>query len=435
MHEIKRSGGFSRRRFLYGCGATLTLPFMESLQAAGTRKASPKPPVRTAFFYIPNGVVQESWNIAESGSGDQWELSSTMEPLAPIKDKLTVLSNLDRIKVPGTDGHAQAGACYLSTARPDELCPAGYPLKRTIDQVIAERAGKTTAFRSLELSCNPYEDNRESVYFDNISWYGPSHVAKSIRDPKAVFNRLFRVSEHAGNASILDVVLDDAKSLNHKIARTDRDKLDEYLESVRTVELQIERIRKRQSDIDKLGIHPPTRPWQAMQRDEFIGVMSDMMILAFQTDLTRVATLMTGPERWGSPLTVEGVFEKPVNHHGMTHGQGNKETREKLQILDRFHVEQFYHVAKKMDQIKEGDGTMLDNMMLVLGSGLSSGMHHVCNNLPTIIAGKAGGKIKSNRHIKSAEGTPIANLWMSMADIMGASKNEIGDSNGYVSLS
>lgn len=422
----------TRRRFLLGCGATLTLPFLESFAPTSKATTEKKPPVRTAFFYIPNGVVQSTWNIKNTGR--EFGLSPTIQPLAPIKEKISIYSNLDRIKVPGTDGHAQAGSCYLSTARPDELSPAGYPLKKTIDQVLADEAGKHTAFRSLELSCNPYQDNRESVYFDNISWYGPSHVAKSIRDPKVVFNRLFQVKEHASHTSVLDIVMDDAKSLSKSIGKEDNNKLGEYLESVRTVEKQLDRIQQRQEQINKLGLKEPAKPWHTMTRSEFINVMGDLMILALQTDLTRVATLMTGPERWGSPLTVDGLFEKPINHHGMTHGQGKDEVREKLQALDRFHIEQFFNLVSKMDNIPEGDGTLLDNMMFVLGSGLSSGEHHVCNNLPTIIAGRAGGRIQPNQHIRFSEGTPIANLWLSMCHVMGVRKERIGDSTQPLSL-
>ena len=187
---ILKKKSLSRRTFLRGIGATMALPFLEIMRPQSAVAAkSMVPPVRAAFFYIPNGVVQSAWHPKETGEG--FELSPTLEPLERVREKITVFTKLDRIKVAGTDGHAQAGACWLSSAAPDELSPAGYPLKRTIDQIIAAESGKHTAFRSLELSCNPYEDNRESVYFDNISWYGHGHVARSLRDPRAVFDRLF----------------------------------------------------------------------------------------------------------------------------------------------------------------------------------------------------------------------------------------------------
>ena len=250
---LKRTS-LSRRKVLRGAGATLALPLLEAMQVNSFSKTNEnaKPPVRAGFFYIPNGVVQTAWHPKDTGPG--YELSPTLEPIRPIKNDVTLFTKLDRIKVAGTDGHAQAGACWLSSAAPDELSPAGYPLKKTIDQIMAEHTGKETAFRSLELSCNPYEDNRESVYFDNISWYGHGHVARSLRDPKAVFNRLFGVKQHLESGSVLDLVMDDAKSLNHNLGRTDKGKLGEYMDSVRTVEQQIERVTKRQEDINKLKI-------------------------------------------------------------------------------------------------------------------------------------------------------------------------------------
>jgi hypothetical protein len=230
---------------------------------------------------------------------DRPTLSPTLKPLEKVRKKISLFTNLDRIKVAGTDGHAQAGTCWLSSAAPDELSPAGYPLKRTIDQLMADAAGKSTAFRSLELSCNSFTDNRESVYFDNISWYGHGHVARSIKDPRLVFNRLFAVKEHKSNASVLELVLADAKDLQGKLGRLDHHKLDEYMESVRTVEQQIERITKRQVDIRDLDLEEPGKLWTTMRRDEYIQVMGDLMILALQTDLTRVATMMVSPfEAW-----------------------------------------------------------------------------------------------------------------------------------------
>ena len=429
---ICRNRNISRRSVIRGAGATLALPMLEIMGGRSRARSSAAGPVRAAFFYVPNGVVQRSWH--PDSTGRNYQLSPTLKPLEPVREKVTVLTNLDRIKVAGTDGHAQAGACWLSSASPDELSPAGYPLKKTIDQIIAAEVGKQTAFRSLELSCNPYEDNRESIYFDNISWYGHGHVARSLRDPKEVFNRLFSVKDHVANKSVLDVVLDDARSLEQELGRGDRDKLGEYLESVRTVEKQIERVAKRQNEIDGLKIAPPVKPWQAMSRSEFIQVMGDLMILALRCDLTRVASVMSSPERWGSPLTVHGLFNKPVDHHGMTHGQGNARVRSELESLDRFHVEQFATIVAKMDQVEEGEGTLLDNMIFTFGSGISDGSLHVYTDLPTVVAGRAGGALNAGRHVKSAQGTPIANLWLSMAQMMGLGLDRIGDSTGSLKL-
>ena len=430
---LKRTS-LSRRKVLRGAGASLALPLLEAMQVNSFSKTNEavKPPVRAGFFYIPNGVVQTAWHPKDTGK--EYELSPTLEPIRPIKNDVTLFTKLDRVKVAGTDGHAQAGACWLSSASPDELSPAGYPLKKTIDQIMAEHSGKETAFRSLELSCNPYEDNRESVYFDNVSWYGHGHVARSLRDPKAVFNRLFSVKQHLESGSVLDQEMDDARSLNHSLGRTDKGKLGEYMDSVRTVEQQIERVTKRQEDINKLKIAEPVKPWQAMTRDEFIQVMGDLMILAFRTDLTRVATIMSSPERWGSPLKVHGLLEKPVAHHGKTHGQGNQHVRSKLEALDHFHIQQFTSLVLKMKNIKEGEGTLLDNMMFTLGSGISDGSLHIYTDLPTLVAGRAGGAIDPGSHVKSPEGTPIAILWVSMINAMGLNMESLGDSTGKLKM-
>jgi hypothetical protein len=202
------------------------------------------------------------------------------------------------------------------------------------------------------------------------------------------------------------------------------------MDSVRTVEQQIERITKRQVDIRDLDIEQPEKLWTTMRRDEYIQVMGDLMILALQTDLTRVSTLMVAPERWDTPLMFEDVFDKPIRHHGWTHNQKNQQVLHDLEKLDRFHMKQYARLVAKMDAIQEGEGTLLGNMMFTYGSGLSSGMLHVYTNLPTVIAGSAGGLLKTNRHEQHAKGTPIANLWLSMANLMGVKTDKIGDSTG-----
>ena len=427
MTAKRRSIG--RRTFLRGCGAALALPLLEAMRDSSVGAAeTAAPPKRIAFFYIPNGVVQRTWHPQQTGA--DFELSPTLEPLAAVREKISVLTKLDRVKVAGTDGHAQASTCWLSSAAPDELSPAGYPLKRTIDQIIAAETGRHTPFRSLELSCNPYQDNKESVYFDNISWYGHGHVAKSMRDPTKVFHRLFAVDQHQVLGSVLDLVLEDARSLERELGRLDRRKLDEYMDSVRTVERQIDRVRQRQADIQRLRLSEPVEPWTTLRRDEYIQLMGDLMILALQTDLTRVVSLMVAPERWGTPQVVHGLFDKPIVHHSMTHAQGDENVRRDLEKLDRYHVEQFASLVAKMDAIEEGDASLLDNSLFLLGSGLSSGKTHVCTDLPTVIVGSGQGAIKTHRHTAFADGTPIANLWLSLVQIMGVNIDRLGDSTG-----
>ena len=202
------------------------------------------------------------------------------------------------------------------------------------------------------------------------------------------------------------------------------------MESVRTVEQQIERITKSQIDVRDLDFEEPEKLWTTMRRDEYIQIMGDLMVLALQTDLTRVSTIMVAPERWSTPLMFEDVFVKPIDHHGWTHNQNNAKVLSDLEKLDLFHMRQFTRICKKMDSIQEGETTLLDNMMFTYGSGLSSGMLHECTNLPTVIAGSAGGLLKTNRYDQHPKETPIANLWVSMAQIMSCPIKRLGDSTG-----
>jgi len=422
----------SRRTILRGCGAAMSLPLLDAMAKSATAADSAEAPKRTAFFYVPNGVVQSTWHAEQTGS--DFALSPTLEPLARLRDKIAMFSNFGRVKVAGTDGHAQASTCWLSSAAPDELSPAGYPLKKTLDQIIADVTGKQTPFRSLELSCNPYQDNKESIYFDNISWYGHGHVARSMRDPQLVFQRLFSMEPATRRTSVLDLVLDDAKALRPQLGQLDRGKLDEYMDAVRTVEKQIRRLKNRRSIIDSLNPQTPTTPWPELTRDGHIQLMGDLMILALRADLTRVASMMVAPERWGTPQLVHGLFDRPIVHHSMTHAQGDANVRDQLSQLDRYHVEQFARLVTKMGDIREGEKSLLDNTMFVFGSGLSSGKTHVYSDLPTVIAGSGQGSIKTNHHLRAPEGTPVANLWIAIAQAMGVALKRYGDNTGVAAL-
>ena len=407
----------------------MALPLLDIMKpVARATEATKAAPKRLAFFYSPMGVVQDAWH--PTGSGTDFKLSPTLEPMAPHVDKLAIFQHLDRIKVPGTDGHAQASTCWLSSALPSELSTEGYPVNRSLDQIVADKVGAATAFRSLELSGNPYVDNKESVYFDNISWYGPGHFAPSMKEPQQVFDRLFNVAA-AGHASVLDLVLADARTLRGDLGKADRGKLDEYMESVRTVERQIKRVKARQAEIQDIKPDAPNAKFAVMRRDEHIQLMGELMILTLQTDLTRVATYMVAPERWATPQMIEGLFDKPILHHIMSHEQLQPEVAADLRKLDKWHVGQYAQLVAKMDAIREGEDTLLDNTLFVFGSALSDGRVHVYDNLPTMIA---GGKnmIKTNHLHQSTKGTPLANLWLTIAKLMGVNRDRFSDSTGVM---
>lgn len=427
----KRAGKMkpiSRRTVLRGMGATIALPWLEvmatasSIGAGGTtassRLAAPK---RLAFMYIPNGVIGSQWFPNQTGT--EFELPASLEPLAGLKSEITVVSGLNRTYLTG-EPHSQAGSCWLTSAKPNERMDGATAIDTTLDQVIARSIGRATAFPSIELSCNSFVDNMEPKIFDAISWYGPGFDAKSQNDPRDVFRRLF------GNASqvkrsVLDTVVGDAKTLHRTLGTADRSKLDEYLTSVRAIENRLTRQDESKGKIGPIDFSVPDE--LPTNRGEYIRMMGDLMVLAFQTDQTRIASLMVGPERWETPQLYDGVFDRPVNHHVMTHDTSQDEWVAKI---DRFHVEQYAYLVQRLRNMKEGDATLLDSCSFVLGSGLGNGARHSYEQLPVIIAGSGSGAFQTGRHLKAPEGTRLANLWLSIAGAMGVEMDEFADSTG-----
>jgi hypothetical protein len=305
-----------------------------------------------------------------------------------------------------------------------------YPLARTLDHLVADHVGGATPFRTIELSCNSHKDNKESIYFDNISWYGTGHVAPSLRDPRQVYRRLFGTQEVEAYRNITDLVLADARSLRQQLGRADRDKFAEYFDGIRTIEEQMSKFEKLKIDLSTVRLEEP--PEAHLPRGEYIRLMGDLMVAALQTGLTNVATLMIGPERWDTPYMYESLFDKPMSHHQMSHNQ--KKFLQQLLQVDRFHMEQFAYLVEKMAGIEEGDGTtLLDNSIFTYGSGLGDGATHQYTDLPILVAGSGGGRLKTGQHLHCPEGTPLANLWLTHAQVMGLPIERFADSVGPVS--
>jgi hypothetical protein len=438
----------SRRSFLRGLGGSaLALPWLDSLCLGAP---APRVSQRIAFYYVPIGVVRRGFFPGEKDaiipkfSSDQIEvprdvkiplgpqplkLTPTMQPLDKVKDEITLITGMDRTFQQGTDVHAQCACCYLSSAPPFTIKESAWPLDRTLDHVIADEIGKTTPFRTLEFSCNSHRDNKESIYFDNISWYGTGYVAPSIRDPRKMYRRLFGTQETETFRNITDLVLEDARSMKRKLGSNDREKFAEYFDSIRTIEQQMDKLEKMKGELQKVDIEEP--PEAHLPRGEYIRLMGDLMVIALQTGLTNVATFMVGPERWDTPFMYESLFDKPMSHHQMSHNQ--KEFLEQLLMVDRFHMEQFVYLVEKMDRIKEADGTsLLDNTLFTYGSGLGDGATHQYTDLPIIVAGSGGGKLKTGHHLNLADGTPLANLWLTQARVMGLDLERFADSTQMV---
>ncbi|MEO2015085.1 MAG: DUF1552 domain-containing protein, partial [Fuerstiella sp.] len=439
----------SRRTFLRGVGgAALALPWMESIATAASAKTVAR---RMAHFYVPIGVVRRGFfpgeadqiipkgnlgNVMKSlGKQDPLfsvkpldELTPTMQPLAGFKSKINLITGMDRTFQQGTDVHAQCASCYLSSAKPYTIEGTAWPLDRTLDHLVADHVGTKTPFASLEFSCNSHRDNKESIYFDNISWYGTGHLAPSIRDPRKMYHRLFSTRESERYRDITDLVLEDANSLKKDLGYTDRQKFAEYFDSIRTIETQMDRLEKMKAELARVAFDEP--PEAHLPRGEYIRLMGDLMVVALQTGLTNVATFMVGPERWDTPYRFEGLFDEPRSHHQMSHNQ--TKMIDDLLKVDRFHMEQYVYLLKKMDAVEESDETsLLDNTLFTYGSGLGDGSTHQYNDLPIVVAG-GGERVRSGQHINMPEGTPLANLWLTQARMMGLPMERFADSTGTI---
>lgn len=356
------------------------------------------------------------------------ELTPTMQPLESLKHKLTLITGMDRTFQNGTDVHAQCASCYLSSASPFEIKSSAWPLDRTLDHIVADNIGKSTPFSTLEFSCNSHRDNKESIYFDNISWYGTSHVAPSIRDPRKMYRRLFSTSETQQFRDVTSLVLEDARDLKKTLSHNDEQKFSEFLDSIRAIERQMDSLESMKAELAKVEFEEPAEAH--LPRGQYIRLMGDLMVAALQTGLTNVTTFMIGPERWDTPFTYEGLFDSPRSHHQMSHNQ--TKMIDDLIKLDRFHMEQFVYLLEKMESIKEADGqSLLDNTLFTYGSGLGDGSTHQYNDLPIIVAG-GGNRIASGKHINMPEGTPLANLWLTQAKLLGVNISSFADSTGEI---
>ncbi len=447
----------SRRNFLRAQGTVLTLPFLRSLAAASEAvQRKGKPSKKLLVMYIPNGIVRRCFFPGEENgtlpdfvggfNADKTkeklrvenvpgiyplELTSTMEPLKEHIEDVTLVTGLERTYKNGQDVHAQGASCYLTSLSPVQAQEQGirHPNGRSLDQVIGDAVGYSTIFNTLEVSCNGFRAPKEPIEFDNISWYGPGRIAPSIREPQKLYDRLFlRDSYREHIANVTDLVLADTRSLSKKLAVEDRQTLGEFMEMIRNVEIRIEKMDKLLADVD---INIPKN--EVLPRGEYIRLQADLVLLAFQMGITNVSTFMIGPERWDATLMYEGVFDKPVQHHSMTHNQKG-EGYKGVQKIDIFHMQQYAYVIQRMKEIKESDGSsMLDNSLVLYGAGLGDGATHQYYDLPMIVAGKSQGQLKQGRFLRLKSGTLNSNLWLTVARFMGLEIDSFADSTEVIS--
>jgi Protein of unknown function (DUF1552) len=412
-----------------------------SKAASSTTKSFP---TRMAFFYVPNGVHMDDWTPTTEGT-DFW-LPYILEPLKAFKDDMLVLSGLAQdnafAKGDGPGDHARSLACFLTGVHPRKTDGSNIKVGVSVDQVAAQRVGNRTRFPSLELGCDrgAQSGNCDSgyscAYSSNISWRSESVPTGKEVNPRLVFERLFsnhlagevasnRSKRERYNRSILDFVSEDARSLQARLGANDQRKVDEYLTSLREIEIRLTHTETDTSADAVPGFAKPV----GIPKDykEHIRLMCDLLVLAFQGDLTRVSTFMFANEGSNKSYPFIGV---PEGHHDISHHGNDIQKLIKISQINNFHMTQFAYLLEKMKSIPEGDGTLLDNMMIVYGSGIGDGNRHNHDNLPVLLVGRGGGTISTGRHVRHPRRTPLNNLFLSILDRMDASTDVLGDSNG-----
>jgi hypothetical protein len=455
-HE--RHLALSRRNFLRGLGACIALPVFESslapiLRAATTASATTGgplgvtatgAPLRMAFVYFPNGAHQKYW--WPTGEGSAFELGRTMQPLAALKSSLQVVGGLDhKNAAPGHDGagdHARANATFLTGARARKTDSTDIQVGVSVDQLAAEQVGHLTRFSSLELSCDNVrkagscDSGYSCAYQYNLSWRSASTPMTPEPNPRLVFERLFGTGAPAERQknferrqqtqkSLLDFVLDDAKAVQRNLGAKDRDKLDEYLTSVRMIEQRIERTEAFGALPDPHATEPAGIPTDF---GEHMDIMYDLLTMAFQTDSTRVATLLLAGDGNNRAFTEISI---PEGHHYCSHHRNNPELMEKIGEIDRYYVSRFARFLNRLEQTKDIDGkSILHNSMIVYGCGNSDGNRHTHDNLPVILAGAGGGALTTGRYVNYGS-QPMSNLFLNLTDRLGVKGlARIGDSSG-----
>ena len=434
----------SRRRILKGLGACVALPLLDAMVPDPARGAdvvvSPK---RMAWVYIPQGAYMQNWMPTTEGA--DFELTPSLKPMAEHRSEMLVFGGLTcdkgRANGDGAGDHARAGGAFLTGAQPKKTAGANFRAGQSADQFAAMRLGDNTRLPSLELAIEAYrgagncDSGYSCVYEHTLAWRNATSPLPTEVNPKLVFDRLFsdqtRDAELASRRrlreSILDSVLEDARSLQRSLGGADKQKMDQYLTSVREIEQRMTRAET---------LSPVTLPDDVSRPagvpadlTEHIRLMCDLMVLAFQTDVTRITTFMLAREGSEQKYRMAGVNE---GHHSISHHQNKQENIDKLNAISVYHMQQFAYLIGKLKSVKEGDRTLLDNCMIAYGSAIADPNRHAHEDLPIIMAGSGGGTLKTGRFIRYPRETPLNNLWLSMLERFGAPAARLGDSTGVL---
>ncbi|MFT7173771.1 MAG: hypothetical protein ACI9NQ_001996 [Paracoccaceae bacterium] len=441
--------GLDRRKFLRGIGAAVGLPAMESLSPvmaattdlATTAKGSP---LRMAYLYIPNGVNLEHWR--PEGKGSNYKLGKSMAALENLKGDMQIFSGFaHKHATAGKDGagdHARSNATFLTGQRAKKTSGADIKVGTSVDQIAARAVQDRTRLSSLELTCDGVrksgrcDSGYSCAYQFNLSWRSENQPNTPEANPRLVFERLFGAGSSEERAkslaqrrstqkSILDFIADDAKAMHKHLGRNDQHKLEEYLTGVREIERQIQKSESLGTAVDP-GVAAPSG--QPDNYKDHMRLLMDMMVLAFQTDSTRISTFLLAHDGSNRSFKDIGVSE---GHHHISHHKRKKDNLDKIQKIDQFYIEQLAYFMQKMKTTEDVDGkSLLHNSMIVYGSGIADGDRHSHDNLPVIVGGNGGGAFTPGRHVDLGEEVPLSNLYVRMLNEFGVDTKRFGDSTG-----
>ena len=431
-----------RRTLLRGLGASLALPLLDSMVPAlsSASAQTAQPAKRLGVVYVPNGMAMKSWTPATEGAN--FEITRILRPMAAYQDRMLVLSGLNGASS-NAGVHASASTRFLTGTIPART-ESDLQAAVSIDQLVARQLGNQTQLGSLELALDQSDVfgscdiGFSCQYTSTISWRDANTPLPMETNPRAVFERLFgdtgttdpavRLQRIRKDRSLLDAVTDRVAELNKKVGSGDRAKLDQYLDAVRDVERRIQ-LAEAQSHRELPEVDQPAGIPRTYE--EHAKLMFDMQVLAYQTDLTRVITFMMGRELSGRTYAEIGV---PDSHHPTSHHRDDPALYEKVTKINEFHTSLFTYYLNKLDDTPDGNGSLLDNMLMLYGAGMSDSNRHANTGLPLVLLGGGSGSVKGGRHLRYSEGTPISNLHLTMLDKMGLPLDKIGNSTNALNL-
>jgi len=431
-----------RRTFLRGAGVAIALPLLDSMVPAQTplARTAANPRSRLGCIYVPHGATMDKWTPAQAGTG--FEFTETLKPLEKYRERLLVVSNLAHPQAAGVGSdagadHARSAAVFLTGSHPEK---ESVHVGTSIDQIVAEKLGQDTPLPSLEVAIEENGLNCGAgygcAYTNTISWKTPTVPLPMEHNPQVLFEKLFgegstseeRLARKEQSRSLLDSVTREIASLNKELPASDRSRMADYLDDVREIERRIQKAENQTPKDLKLPDAPVGVP-EAF--DDHFKIMFDMQILAFQANITRVATMMYARDTSGAVYPQSGVRD---GFHVASHHSNNRANMDKFALINRYHTSLLAYFLEKLNATKDGDGTLLDHSVILYGSSMSNGNQHDHDPLPVVVAGGASGKLQGGRHIVAPQHTPMSNLLLSVLDKLGIDQKSFGDSTGKLEI-